>query len=155
MSQEAPRNIIHPRNIQEVPLLRRLKTRAVFAAGGAVTLTSAFLAACGGGGEVKAVNPDSTVLPVQTAQVTPTETPRPAVTATATEAPKAAIPAEAQQFLNDINSISSITPEQREAIRKGFVERDWPNATTERKKYSAYAGLYSTFTAGWNVTKDP
>ncbi len=90
----------------------------------------------------------------------PTKTSVPA-DPTATEGPKnppAPVkkewPPEGQQFLNDMENISTMTPEQRQAVQKGF-ERDWNQADNEIKKYNAYTSLYSSLYAGWNVTKDP
>ncbi len=54
----------------------------------------------------------------------------------------------------DLNKLTTLTPEGRQAVQSGF-ERDWNQASTDLKKYDAYAGVYSSLYAGWNVTKDP
>lgn len=53
-----------------------------------------------------------------------------------------------------LDSVKILTPEERDIIWQGFIGRDWSNAETDRKKWSAYGTLYSSFRARYNVSND-
>ena len=117
-----------------------------------IPLGTAILA-CGRGSEARASNPVNTTVAVDNPTAVPTVGGKP------TEVPKqVVIPEQAQVFLKDLDSINSINPETKDAIKKGFVERDWPKAVAENtafRKFDAYYSVYGSLSIVYNVSHDP